>query len=75
MRMTVTIDDDVLAVARALAERRGSSLGSALSELARRGFRNERAHNDLADGTTFSAPADAGPITSEDVYRALGDWP
>ena len=75
MRTTVSIDDDVLAVARALAERKGSSLGSALSELARRGFRNEITHNDYADGTTFLAPADAGPITSEDVYRSLGDWP
>ena len=39
MRTTVTIDDDVLAVARALADRTGCSLGSALSELARRGFK------------------------------------
>ena len=75
MRTTVTIDDDVLAVARALAERKGSSLGSALSELARRGFRTELPHDDDGDGTTFPAPADAEPITSEDVYRSLGDWP
>ena len=75
MRTTVTIDDDVLAVARALAERRGSSLGSALSELARRGFRSEITHGDVIDGTTFPASADAGPITSEDVYRSLDDWP
>ena len=74
MRTTVTIDDDVLAVARSLAERKGSSLGSALSELARRGFRTELAHDD-GDGTTFPAPSDAEPITSEDVYRSLGDWP
>ncbi len=40
MRITVTIDSDVLAVARALAERNGTSLGRALSELARRGFRS-----------------------------------
>ena len=39
MRTTVTIDDDVLAVARALAKRNRTSLGRALSELARRGFR------------------------------------
>ena len=75
MRTTVTIDDDVLAVARALAERKGSSLGSALSELARRGFRSEITPNDVSDGTTFPASADAGPITSEDVYRSLDDWP
>ena len=75
MRTTVTIDDDVLAVARALAERNGSSLGSALSELARRGLKGEFTHNEVVDGTTFPAAADAGPITSEDVYRSLGDWP
>lgn len=75
MRTTVTIDDDVLAVARALAERSGSSLGNALSELARRGFRNEITHDDVSDGTTFPTSSDSGPITSEDVYESLGDWP
>ena len=75
MRTTVTIDDDVLAVARALADRRGSSLGSALSELARRGFRSDLPPTEVADGTVFSTPSDAGPITSEDVYRSLSDWP
>ena len=75
MRTSLTIDDDVLAVARALAERKGSSLGSALSELARRGFRNTTAVGGNGDGTTFAVGSDAGPITSEDVYRSLDDWP
>ncbi len=75
MRTTVTIDDDVLAVARALAERKGSSLGSALSELARRGFRSNAIVGEGGDGTTFPVVADAEPITSEDVYRSLDDWP
>ena len=70
----MTIDDDVLAVARALAERNRVSLGSALSELARRGFKGTTAA--LNDGTTvFPTTPDAEPITSEDVYRALGEWP
>ena len=74
MRTTVTIDDDVLAVARALAARKGSSLGSALSELARRGF---RAAATTEDGgvPVFRVPADARPITSEDVHGALDEWP
>ena len=75
MRTTVTIDDDVLAVARALADRMGCSLGSALSELARRGFRGTASGEDHGDGTMFVVTADAEPITSEDVYRALSDWP
>ena len=73
MRTTVTIDDDVLAVARALAERTGSSLGIALSELARRGFRSASSAGD-GDGTTFAVDADAEPITSDDVYRSMSEW-
>ena len=74
MRTTVTIDDDVLAVARALATRQRTSLGSALSELARRGFRRPVVdeENDLP---VFRVAADAEPITNEDVEKALNDWP
>ena len=75
MRTTLTIDDDVLAVARALSERTGSSLGDAVSELARRGFRNSHTVERDGDGTVFAVPVDAEPITSEDVYRSLDDWP
>ena len=71
MRTTVTIDDDVLAAARALAKRRGISLGKALSELARRGFERPPITQPGGDGTVFAVPADAKPITCEDVYRAL----
>lgn len=74
MRTTVTVDDDVLAVARALAARTGTSLGSALSALARRGFR--RPQVDTGNGLpVFRVAADAAPITSEDVEKALDDWP
>ncbi len=64
-----------MAVARALADRTGCSLGSALSELARRGFRGTTSGESKVDGTVFTVAADAEPITSEDVYRALSDWP
>ena len=75
MRTTVTIDDDVLAVARAMAERSGSSLGRALSELARRGFKGTTVAGGVDDGVpVFQVAADAVPITSEDVYRVLGEW-
>ena len=76
MRTTLTIDDDVLAVARALAEQRGGSLGRAVSELARRGFKGTALAGEGDDGIpVFRVPADAGPITSEDVYRVLSEWP
>jgi len=73
MRTTVTIDDDVLAAARTLAVRKRISLGSALSELARRGFSYEPAGMHSGDASLFAVPPDARPITSEDVYRALRD--
>ena len=75
MRTTVTIDDDVLAVARALADRTGCSLGGALSELARRGFRNPSTVGHDSERTVFDVPVDAHPITSEDVYRSLDEGP
>jgi len=42
MRTTVTLDPDVYAAARALAESSGRSLGAIVSELARRGLRPPR---------------------------------
>ena len=56
------IDDDVLAVARALAQRDGSSLGSALPTLARRGFRRaEFDDNDEDDVPPFRIAPESGP--------------
>lgn len=75
MRTTVTIDNDVLAVARALAERDGTSLGRAISDLARRGFRSAPAAVEHGEVAVFAVDSDAAPITSEDVYRSLSDWP
>ena len=73
MRTTVSIDDDVLAVARALAEQQGIvSLGRALSELARRGFRSGR--HSTRPGV-FDVGPDAVPITSEDVREGMSDFP
>ena len=77
MRTTLTIDDDVLAVARAHAERNGVSVGRALSELARRGLRTGAAvaQRKREPETVFSVDPDAAPITNEDVRRSLSDSP
>ena len=72
MRTTLNIDDDVLSVARALAQRKKISLGSAISELVRRGFKNGRSTASKRDGiAVFPINPNAEPITNEDVYRAL----
>lgn len=75
MRIRVTLDDDVLAAAKVLAARKGCRLGSALSELARRGFRSAVLVRDDEDDPVFAVPADAEAITSDDVHRSLDDWP
>ena len=72
----MTIDDDVLTVARALAAGRGVSLGSAVSDLARRGVRGTSVADQEADRVpVFRVPPEVSPITAEDVQRALDEWP
>lgn len=71
MRTTLVIEDDVLEVARSLAEAEGKSLGEVISELARRGLA-PRSHGALDQGfPVFSVPPEAKPITLEMVQRAL----
>ena len=71
MRTTLVIEDDVLEVARSLAEAEGKSLGEVISELARRGFA-PRSEEAVDEGfPVFSLSPEARPITLEMVQRAL----
>ena len=72
MRTTLTIDDDLLEAARALAQQRRVSLGQVVSELLRKGLsptpgfeRNKR-----GNFPTFAVPEAGRPITLETVKRA-----
>lgn len=71
MRTTVAIDDDVLAAARALAERQRRSLGDVLSELARRGLAPSPSSARKARGDVPLLPlrANAAPVTLELINR------
>jgi hypothetical protein len=71
MRTTLDIDDGVLAAARAIAEAENRSLGSVISELARRGL--VPAQRSTGAFPTFDVPADAAPITPDMVDRALDE--
>lgn len=75
MRTTLKIDDDVLSVARALAARTGKSLGDAVSQLARRGFSERSRIESKDDLPRVQVRPDARPITTEDVRKALSDFP
>ena len=72
MRTTLNIDEDVVAVARQLAAGERRSLGSIISELARRGLTPARVE---ADGglPVIRVPAGTPPITPEMMRRALDE--
>ena len=72
MRTTLDIADDVMVVARELAAEEGLSIGTVVSDLARRGLapaRVEREHG----RPVVRSPAGAPPITPEMVRRALDE--
>jgi hypothetical protein len=72
MRTTLTIDDDVVSAARELAALEGRSIGSVISELARRGLTPAQVG---VDGSLplIRVPAGSPPITPEMVKRALDE--
>jgi hypothetical protein len=69
VRTTLDIDDGVLAAARAIAEEENRSLGSVISELARRALVS--APRTAGGFPTFDVPADAPAITADMVDRGL----
>jgi hypothetical protein len=72
VRTTLDIDDDVVIAARELAASGRRSLGSVISELARRGL--TPAQVETADGVpVIRVPRGTAPITPEMVRRALDE--
>lgn len=72
MRTTLELDDDVVAAARELAATERRSLGSVVSELARRGLTPAKVDAD-GDLPVIRVPAGTSPITPEMVRRALDE--
>ena len=73
MRTTLDLDDDILAVARSLARERGVSIGTAMSDLARRGWQRRSVETRRAV-PGFTVDHDSQPITPEMVRSASEDW-
>jgi hypothetical protein len=72
VRTTLDIDDDVVAAARELAADERRSLGSVISELARRGLTPARV--EVVDRLpVIRVPAGTPPITPQMVRRALDE--
>jgi hypothetical protein len=72
MRTTLDIDDDIMAAARELAVGERRSLGSVISELARRGLTPAKVEVD-GELPVIRVPAGTPPITPEMVRRALDE--
>jgi len=70
MRTTLTVDEDVLELARAVAQARNVSVGKALSDLARRGHRAAVGTRRVGDFTVFDLPEDAPRIDPDRVREA-----
>ena len=69
MRTTLTLDDDVAELAARQAKARGVSLGTAVSDLVRRGL-NAPTPSTNKDGlVVFRLPADSPKVTTDDVRR------
>lgn len=73
MRTTITLDDDVLASARALAAQRGVSIGTVVSELARRSLAPSQPAATRNGIRLFPVRPDAGPVTPELVKTLAED--
>jgi hypothetical protein len=72
MRTTLDLDEDVVSAAKELAAEQHRSLGSMISELARRGLTPARIEAD-GDLPVIRVPAGTPPITPEMVRRALDE--
>jgi hypothetical protein len=72
MLTTLEIDEDVVAAARELAAGERRSLGSVISELARRGLTPARVEVD-GDLPVIRVPAATPSITPQMVRRALDE--
>jgi hypothetical protein len=66
----LTLDDDVLSLARAVAAAEGVSVGQVVSRLARLGIAST-ARVSESDLPSFVVPDDVQPLTPEMVRRAL----
>lgn len=72
MRTTLSLDPDVVAAARELAASQNRSLGSVISELARKGLTPAQVDSG-GDIPVIRVPAGTAPITPEMVRRALDE--
>lgn len=72
MRTTLSLDDDVLLAAKAIAGQQGRTLGEVVSELARRSLQRSISHTERNGIPLLAVRPDAAPVTL-DMVNALRD--
>ena len=72
MRTTLSLDDDVLLAAKAIAGQQGRSLGDVVSELARRTLQRPVAKAERNGIPLLTSRSDSPPVTM-DLVNALRD--
>ncbi len=75
MRTTLTLEDDALEAAKALARRRRVTLGKAVSELVRRGARQMLATDTRHGLEVVKLRPGSAPVTSSRVAELLDEVP
>ena len=73
LRTTLDIDDRILEIARASSRAQGRSLGSIVSELARRGLAERHWTSAQMGLPTFDVRPDSRPITLEMIREAMAE--
>ncbi len=72
MRTTLSLDDDVLIAAKAIAGQQGRTLGEVVSELARRSLQRPVSRAERNGIPLLASRPDAAPVTL-DIVNALRD--
>jgi hypothetical protein len=72
MRTTLAIDDDVLTAAKAIAHQTHKTIGSVVSDLARRALQPPTAMT-VRNGITLLTTREAGILVTPEIVNALRD--
>jgi hypothetical protein len=73
MRTTLTIDDDVLALAKAMAQRQHKSVGEVISALARQALQPARARRELRNGVPLLRVMPGAAAVTPELVNQLRD--
>lgn len=75
MRTTLTLEADVFQAAKQLAAAQSKSLGTVVSELARKGLKGPEVKLKTRNGfPVFDVPKNAKPFSLEDIKREDDEW-